>query len=860
MTLTPAAAAPAAATPIAAPRRRLPRWIDRVPMLHASLVVAVVLLLWTGIGLSLWREHRFAEREAVNDGRNLVRAFSENIVRTVSAVDQALVFMREAYTRDPKGFDLSTWATNRAFLNEFSVQITLIDQNGIVAQSNLGPVTKRIDLSDREHFQVHVRSADDKLFISKPVLGRLSNKWSIQFTRKLLTANGAFAGVLVMSLDPYYLSRFYQSLDLGNAAIVLTNLDGVVLARAPAVEGTISSILRAAARDRLLDGTNSGAYLAISQNDGVERIVSSARISGYPLAVGVGLSADTVFAAYRRSQMLYIAAGILTTLGIAAASLVLLRQRNRLVASQQALSATLENISQGILMIDGAGRVPVYNQRACDLLGLPPELRKRTLTFQEILDWQWGTHEFGDMQAAQPNLRRALKHGGLLSETFSYERTRPNGEVLDVRTLPLPNGGAVRTFTDITERKRTEVVLAAARDATEAASRARSEFLAVMSHEIRTPMNGIIGVAGLLLDMPIDPIARQYVNIMHESGNHLLQLINDVLDFSKLDAGKLELEEVAFDLPGTVSGAMELMASQAREKGLTLALDVERTVPRMVTGDPGRLRQILLNLIGNGIKFTETGGITIRLRSEARAAGGIKLTCAITDTGIGIPPGKAHRLFEQFSQVDSSVSRQFGGTGLGLAISRKLAEQMGGSIGVESKLGAGSTFSFDICLKQAAQPEPLPDTTASEAEATPRSRILVAEDNNTNRLVVTRMLERRGHRVDCVHNGREAVEAVRSIPYDLVLMDMMMPEMDGLSATRAIRALPCAAARVPLIGLTANVLTTDKEACLAAGMNGFLTKPVTADRLAETIRLVLAHKQPPPRPDTQKPRVAETVG
>lgn len=354
-------------------------------------------------------------------------------------------------------------------------------------------------------------------------------------------------------------------------------------------------------------------------------------------------------------------------------------------------------------------------------------------------------------------------------------------------------------------------------------------------------MNGIIGVSGLMLDMKLEDTVRHYAGIIRDLGNHMLLLINDILDFSKLEAGQLHLEEIAFDLPAAIGSCVELLLTEANAKGLALPVIIGDSVPRMVRGDPGRLRQILLNLVGNGLKFTAKGEVRVTVAAEKAGQDSVRLICSVSDTGIGIPPDKIGRLFQHFTQVDSSVSRQFGGTGLGLAICRKLVEQMNGSIGVQSVLGEGSTFTFTILLRDA--PEALAEAAIEPGSALARTgplRILVVEDNNTNRLVVTRMLERLGHRVDAVANGLEAVEAVRSIPYALVLMDIMMPEMDGLAATRAIRLLDAGSARVPIIGLTASVLERDREACLAAGMNGFLPKPVSAGRLQKAISQVMS--------------------
>jgi signal transduction histidine kinase/ActR/RegA family two-component response regulator len=821
------------------PNRR-PHLALRVPPGHAAVVCLIVAAIWAAIGFDLWREWRLAERGAIESTSNLSRAFSENINRTVEAVDQTLLFVREAYARDPRHFDLQSWGRARPLLNDLALQISLADQTGAMIASNLGPVDHSINLADREHFRAQLAPGVDRLFISRPVLGRVSGKWSIQFTRKLITAGSDFGGIAVVSLDPYYLSRFYESITIGHGAVTLANLNGVILARAPAGNTLVGSGVGPEVHRAILEEPGSGSFRAVSRHDGVERIISYRRLDRYPLVVLVGLSTQDVFASFARDRLLYLVGGLALTAAVIGVSLLLLRQRQRLLDSRQVLTATMENITQGILMIGPDGQVPVINRRAIELLGLPQALMDRNPTFQDILDWQFGNHEFGRPETWDQALAEVLRSGGVAVRNNVYERVRSNGTVLEVRTQPMAGGGAVRTFTDITERKHTEAALAAARDAAEAAARARSDFLATMSHEIRTPMNGIIGVAGLMMDMPLDATGQQYVRIIRESGNHLLELINDILDFSKLEAGQLRLESIAFDLRAEIANATDILLPQAQAKGLALTVDIAPTVPDRLQGDPGRLRQIVINLIGNGIKFTHEGSVGLRVGLISISPAGIRLMFEVTDTGIGIPPDKIDQLFRQFSQVDSSVSRQYGGTGLGLAICRRLVARMEGEITVESQPGRGSVFRFNVCLQPASAeacrgPVVPPIETANQS----RYRILVAEDNGTNRLVVTRMLERREHRVDSVSNGLEAVEAIRSVPYDLVLMDMMMPEMDGLTATAAIRALDGPESRVPIIGLTANVLASDEDACRRAGMDGFLTKPVTADRLLAAIDLVM---------------------
>ena len=381
---------------------------------------------------------------------------------------------------------------------------------------------------------------------------------------------------------------------------------------------------------------------------------------------------------------------------------------------------------------------------------------------------------------------------------------------------------ATATATELTEKA-------------EMANHAKGEFLANMSHEIRTPMNGVIGMASLVLAGVLSDEQRDYVEMIHASGETLLALVNEILDFSKIEAGKLELEVLDFNLSILLLKLGELLAHDASSKGLQFTCGIEPGTPHLLRGDPNRLRQVLLNLAGNAIKFTPHGEVSVRVSSVRASAAGMLLHFAVRDTGIGIPADTQRLLFGKFGQADASTARQYGGSGLGLAISKQLVQLMGGEIGVTSVVGHGAEFWFTACFASGLAPAVLPVPPPPLARGHwPTLRVLLVEDNLINQKVAMGYMRNMGLPVDVVCDGLEAIAALVKVNYDLVFMDMQMPGMGGLEATGVIRAAHSTALnpRLPIIAMTANTMPGVRQQCLEAGMNDYLTKPITSASLA----------------------------
>jgi len=419
---------------------------------------------------------------------------------------------------------------------------------------------------------------------------------------------------------------------------------------------------------------------------------------------------------------------------------------------------------------------------------------------------------------------------------------------------------AAETFALAEDLDRAREEAEAARIAAENASRAKSRFLAMMSHELRTPMTAVLGMGDLLLGTDLNEQQKGFVNTLRSSADTLLELLNDILDFSKIEAGQLELEEIDFALGRLVEDVVQLFQVRAAAKGLTLASSIADETPAFVRGDPTRLRQVLFNLVSNAIKFTERGGVEICLWAAHRVPGeDIVLRFEVTDTGIGMTPEQQGRLFEAFVQADASTTRKYGGTGLGLAICKHLVQAMGGAIAVTSEPGDGSTFAFSIRVRPAQSiPQPVPEPKAPAPQPAASLHILLAEDNDINRMLISTMLTRMGHRVDAVGDGRAVLAALQGRSYDLLLLDMEMPVLDGGSTARAIRRSAGPVAQMPIIGISADALPEHRDRHMACGLDAYQTKPIDWEALGALMLEVAGRPRTPrPVPAAAPPAAAE---
>ncbi|MGG5817553.1 ATP-binding protein [Falsiroseomonas sp. HW251] len=458
----------------------------------------------------------------------------------------------------------------------------------------------------------------------------------------------------------------------------------------------------------------------------------------------------------------------------------------------------------------------------------------------------------GTDPAAVQGIREALAAGGAVDVRLVNYRRDGRRFVNELHISPVRDAAGRLVYFmgiqhDVTERVKAEDAARRARRAAEKASAEKSDFLAFVSHEVRTPLNGVLGTLSLLLDTPLDAEQRAYAETARRSAETLHWTVNELLDLSRIEAGRLELEDIAFDPGEPVREVIAAQAAVAADKGLRLTATLDPALPARVMGDPRRLRQVVMNLVDNAIRFTAAGAVEVTAAVE-----GERIVFEVRDTGSGIPPGLRRRLFRRFQQADAGTARRHGGSGLGLMICRRLVGLMGGQIGVESEPGEGSVFRFDLPLRPAegsaeAPRAPVVEPARRPAGEAPFARLLLAEDSEASQLVGAAMLRKAGYEVDLVRDGEGAVEAASGGSYDAVLMDVRMPGLDGYEATRRIRALPGHAGRVRILALTASAMPGDVQRCLAAGMDAHLAKPVDRAGLLGAVAALLASVPARPR-------------
>ena len=820
-------------------------------------------MTWGTLAYLITRTRQSEMDTAYRNATYTSHVFGEQVIRTIRSIDGLLSFVAFELQRDASPPRLQELADAGLLPMDVLVQVAFVDVQGRTVSTQAGPDLRRTDLADREHIRVQLDRKVSGLFISKPVLGRVSQKWSIQITRRVEDAKGHAIGVLVASLDPFYFQRFWTGVASGeHQSVELVGTDGVLRTRSQDLEHTLK--LGADRRDIAQRAATSpfGSFVDRAP-DGIDRLSHFVKLDELPLIVVSGTPRPEVLARVAQNTKKLVLLGSIVTLmlGVLATwlSMSALRQRAHEAAAnaaRQRLSDAVDAISEGFVLVDSDDRIVIANEALRRLFADTAAVMAHGMTFEQMVR---GIVETGEIVAARGDRGESWIEARLArhrAPAEPFELRLSGHRVIRVTERRTAEGGIVGIYSDITELMSRQDALIRSRETVlqqaeemrrlaeyaQRSNNAKSAFLAAMSHEIRTPLHAVVGFAGLLARTPLAGDQARFIKTIEGSARHLTSLVNDVLDFSRLETGYLSLDIAPFGLRDLVGGLAEVTRALLGTKAIEVETSVDADLPDSLLGDAGRLNQILLNLLGNAVKFTQAGRIALCVTRTVRDGDAVGLRFEVSDTGMGIGPAARANIFKPFEQGELFGNLRAAGAGLGLSISKKLVELMGGRIGFDSAPDEGSRFWFEVAIEVASTRgrTAAAKLSGDNSEDGRSLDILIAEDTDSSRMLLQLVLAARGHRVTETVNGQEALDAARDGDFDLVLLDLQMPVMNGLDAAKGIRALPGARGRVPIYALTAQAFEEDRRRAERIGVDGVLAKPFAPGELEDLLARIAA--------------------